>query len=125
MRDFFRSCVQVYADLTGSNPDNYPRVPTPFGPEIGVEDGLSGPKGSVDIAPAMEALRECLEACDSDAAPAHPDVPASAQGGVLQPIAAKVRMKSLYGARMAPPDTCYVQYATPPVALPSGISRTI
>ena len=104
MREFFRSCVQVYATLTGSNPDTYPRVPTPFGPEIGVEDGLSGPKGSVDVAPAMEALKECLEACDSDAAPAHPDVPDRTQGGILQPISAKVLMNILYGARMARPD---------------------
>ena len=115
MRDFFKSCVQVYADLTGTNPEHYPRVPTPFGAEIGVEDGLSGPKGSVDVAPAMEALKECLESCDADAVPAHPDVPSSQNAGVLQPIAAKVLMKILYGARMARPDLLRA-VCQPPVA---------
>ena len=49
MREFFRSCVQVYADITGSNPEHYPTVPTPFGPEIGVEDGLSGLKAALTL----------------------------------------------------------------------------
>ena len=46
MRDFFRSCVMLYADLTGADPESHPRVPTPFGPQSKyIDDGLSGPEG--------------------------------------------------------------------------------
>ena len=33
MSEFFHSCISLYANLTGSNPEKYPRVPTPFGNE--------------------------------------------------------------------------------------------
>ncbi len=46
MRDFFRSCVDLYVALTGSNPAHYPSVPTPFCPEnVDAEDGIGGPRG--------------------------------------------------------------------------------
>ena len=68
---------------------------------------------NVDVSPAMEALSQCLgqtpipdekpiESFGEDIPPAvlaegKPDTPT----GVLQPIAARVLMKVLYGARMA------------------------
>ena len=43
MREFFKSCVDLYATLTGTDPAKYPQVPTPFGPEaIEIESGVGG-----------------------------------------------------------------------------------
>ena len=33
MEEFFQSCVQRYADMTRTDPETYPKVPTPFGVE--------------------------------------------------------------------------------------------
>ena len=56
MRDFVRSCVTLYADLTGTDPSTYPKVPTPFGPQAkNIEDGLGGPDGRY-VEPSMEDL---------------------------------------------------------------------
>ena len=34
MEDFFKSCVQAYAELTDTDPATYPKSGTPFGPEL-------------------------------------------------------------------------------------------
>ena len=60
MRDFFKSCVDLYADLTGTNPNEYPKVPTPFGPEAAeIEYGVGGVTGRT-CPPAEEALADLL-----------------------------------------------------------------
>ena len=131
MREFFRSCVDLYADPTGTDKSTYPAVPTLFGDEAtDLEDGLGGPEGR-DCAPAMQALAEFLALpCPIDPhtqqdptgigcvlPPIDPAAPTllarSDQGenntdneevpdsGLLRPVAAKILMKILYGARMA------------------------
>ena len=116
MTEFFDSCVALYAQLTDTGPSTYPAAGTPFGPELSdLEDGQGGPRGEAHP-PAEEAFAAALHI---DAACGPPDrevvVPGLAatgtsptdpettptQSGVLQPIAAKVLMKILYGARMA------------------------
>ena len=115
MEDFFKDCVRLYAELTDTDPSTYPKSGAPFGPELTtLEDGQGGPRGEV-VPPAEEALAECLRLNaqvgppdreitaggppldDHDA----PDPRPPAPSGLLQPIAAKVLMKILYGARMA------------------------
>ena len=115
MGEFFASCVKVYSDLTGHPSSAFPKVGTPFGPELpGAEDGVGGPAG-FDQSPADVALAACLglEAVeqDEDHPVPHSGRPAPVddrkpptESGVLQPIAARVLMKILYGARMARPD---------------------
>jgi hypothetical protein len=63
MEEFFQSCVQRYADMTGTDPTTYPRVPTPFGVEdVNLEDGLDGPRGQqAGISAAMEGLKGLVE----------------------------------------------------------------
>eukprot|EP00959_Pyramimonas_sp_CCMP1952_P125473 2623397-Pyramimonas_sp.AAC.1 len=115
MTEFFESCVTLYAQLTDTDPATYPAAGTPFGPELtDLEDGQGGPRGDI-YSPAEEAIASALrinvdsgpldrkiEAIGLDAAAASPDDPEPpTQSGVLQPIAAKVLMKILYGARMA------------------------
>ena len=34
MSEFFSSCVQAYAELTHTDPDTYPMMGTPVGPEL-------------------------------------------------------------------------------------------
>ena len=80
MSDFMRSCVDRYVELAGINKSSLRKALTPF---------LVEPK---EISPARDP-------CSSeDAAP-----PGSVDEvrGRLQPIAARVLMKVLYGARMA------------------------
>ena len=61
MSDFFKSCVMLYADLTGTNPKDYPMVPTPFGPEATeIEYALGGASGR-SCAPAEEAAAPASE----------------------------------------------------------------
>jgi hypothetical protein len=101
MEEFFMSCVQRYADMTGTDPSTYPRVPTPFGVEdVNLEDGLDGPTGQqAGISAAMEGLQNLVEGADAEGATkttSDKDKP-----GLLGPIAAQVLMKILYGARMA------------------------
>ena len=60
MSDFFKSCVALYADLTGTDPKDYPMVPTPFGPAATeIEYALGGASGR-SCAPAEEALADLL-----------------------------------------------------------------
>ena len=60
MSEFFRSCVDLYASLPGTDSSTYPFSGTPFGPEIiGAEDGLGGPPGFTS-SPAMTALAACV-----------------------------------------------------------------
>ena len=60
MQEFFESCVQVYAQLTDTDPVTYPHVGTPYGSKLAnLEDGQGGPRGEV-IVPAMEALAVLL-----------------------------------------------------------------
>merc|ERR1712086_1203185 len=60
MTGFFESGIALYAELTDTDPANYPAVATPFGAEhVDVEDGQGGPRGEVS-APSMEALAELL-----------------------------------------------------------------
>ncbi len=115
MSDFFASCVALYADLTRTDQKDYPSVPTPFAPEcVQKEDGLGGPRG-VSASPAEEALCDLITggsvktggSASGDPAVAAYDgadafgVPPGEPSGRLQPIAARVLMKILYGARMA------------------------
>ena len=52
MRDFFRYCVALYAELTGTSPGAHPRVPTPLGPLAwSLQGGLGGPEGR-EVEPA-------------------------------------------------------------------------
>ena len=87
----------------GADPDTYPRVPTPFGPQAkDIDDGLSGPEGR-DVEPSLEDLACALQV---PATPGQEITPWPAsdeeqETGVLQPIAARILMKILYGARMA------------------------
>ena len=61
MKDFFKSCVDLYADLTGTSPAEYPKVPTPSGPEATeIEYGMGGVAGRT-CPPAEEALADLLE----------------------------------------------------------------
>ena len=104
MQGFFEKCLDRWTELTGQRWQDLPTVPTPFvdadslrknqgiGPlEFRLPDSVSKkakkkqPKTSMPVEP--NSLKE----------PAPDKVPA----GVLQPIAAKVLMKILYGARMA------------------------
>ncbi len=92
MEDFFLSCVQRYADMTGTDPSTYPRVPTPFGVEdANLEDGLDGPTGQqAGISAAMEGLQNLIEGSGTNgvaAATSDKDKP-----GLLGPIAAQVLM---------------------------------
>ncbi len=104
MREFFRSCVALYADLTGTLPSSYPKVPTPFGPLArDIEDGLGGPEGR-EAEPALEDLACALGVPATPGAEIEPWPEPSTEeteSGILQPIAARVLMKILYGARMA------------------------
>ena len=60
MRGFFESSIELYAELTDTDPANYPAVATPFGVEhTDIEDGQGGPRGEVS-SPSMEALAELL-----------------------------------------------------------------
>ena len=46
MTQFFESCVQLYAELTDTDPSTYPAAGTPYGPELtDLEDGQGGPRG--------------------------------------------------------------------------------
>ena len=55
MEDFFRSCVDTYAELTDTDPATYPKSGTPFGPGLtSFEDGQGGPRGEGDASPAEE-----------------------------------------------------------------------
>ena len=103
MEQFFRSCVTLYAELTDTDPSTYPAAGTPFGPELShLEDGQGGPRGEV-VAPAEEALAECLRIAAVAGTPdmevvvhgppmpddGSPDPKPPVPTGVLQPIAAK------------------------------------
>ena len=60
MKDFFKSCVDLYFDLTGTDPRQYPKVPTPFGPgATEIEYGIGGAAGRT-CPPAEEALADLL-----------------------------------------------------------------
>ncbi len=104
MREFFRSCVALYADLTDTLASPYPKVPTPFGPLArDIEDGLGGPEGR-ETEPALEDLACALGVPATPGAEIEPWPASTTEGfesGILQPIAARVLMKILYGARMA------------------------
>eukprot|EP00959_Pyramimonas_sp_CCMP1952_P360918 7558916-Pyramimonas_sp.AAC.1 len=118
MAEFFKSCASLYAEPTDADQSTYPLSGTPFGPELtSFEDGQGGPRGE-PLAFAGEALATCLiidAAMGPPDAEIHvggppmedssaPDPKSPAPSGILQPIAAKVLMKVLYGARMARPD---------------------
>eukprot|EP00959_Pyramimonas_sp_CCMP1952_P191391 4001823-Pyramimonas_sp.AAC.1 len=115
MTDLFESCVTFYAQLTDTDSATYPAAGTPFGPELtDLEDGQGGPRGEI-CSPAEEVIASALqikvdvgqpdqeiEVHGLGAAAASPNDPGPpTQSRVLQPIAAKVLMKTLYGARMA------------------------
>ena len=78
MSDFMRSCVDRYVELAGINKSSLKKALTPF---------LAEPK---EPSPARDP-------CSSDGHVADADL----VRGRLQPIAARVLMKVLYGARMA------------------------
>eukprot|EP00959_Pyramimonas_sp_CCMP1952_P466040 9489328-Pyramimonas_sp.AAC.2 len=60
MVEFFKSCISLYAELTYIDEDTYPLSGAPFGPELtSFEGGQGGRRGEV-LAPAEEALAECL-----------------------------------------------------------------
>ena len=114
MEEFFQSCVDLYAELTDTDPANYPAVGTPFGSEhTDIEDGQGGPRGEIS-SPSMEALANLL-GIDAPMGPPYipvivggqplddddPNPLPPSESGQLQPIAAKCLMKFLYGARMA------------------------
>ena len=113
MEEFLKSRVKLYGELTDTDPDTYPLSGSPFGPKTtSFEDGQGGPRGEM-IPPAEEALAACLRVSaavgpvDMEIAVGGPpmedngapDARKPKPSGVLQPIAAKLLMKSLYGAR--------------------------
>eukprot|EP00959_Pyramimonas_sp_CCMP1952_P276431 5778585-Pyramimonas_sp.AAC.1 len=117
MAELFKSCISLRTKLTGTDQDTDPLSGTPFGPELtSSEGGQSGPRGKI-FAPAEEALSERLRidavVGPPDAeihvggppmeGPPAPDPKPPAPSGILQPIAAKVTMQILRGARMACP----------------------
>ena len=60
MAEFFQSRVDLYAELTDTDPANYPAVGTPFGIEhTDLEDGQGGPRGEIS-SPSMETLANLL-----------------------------------------------------------------
>ena len=80
MEEFFQSCVDLYAELTDTNPANYPAVVTPFGIEhTDLEDGQGGPRGEIS-SPSMEALANLL---GIDAPMGPPDMPVIVGGQPL------------------------------------------
>eukprot|EP00959_Pyramimonas_sp_CCMP1952_P337811 7074139-Pyramimonas_sp.AAC.1 len=115
MTEFFESGATLYAQLTDTDPATYPAAGAPFGPEhVDLEDGQGGPRGEI-CSPAEEAIASALHVkvdvgppeqevavLGLDAAAASPNDPEPpTQSGELQPMAANVLMKILYGARMA------------------------
>eukprot|EP00959_Pyramimonas_sp_CCMP1952_P266349 5568415-Pyramimonas_sp.AAC.1 len=115
MTEFFDSCVTLHAQLTDADPATHPAAGTPPGPELAdLEDGQGGPRCEV-CSPAEETIASALDikvdvgppvqeivVRGLDAAAASPDGPEPpTKSGVLQPIAAKVLMEILCGARMA------------------------
>ena len=109
MTGFFESGIALYAELTDTDPANYPVVATPFGAEhLDIEDGQGGPRGEVS-APSMEALAELL-GIEAPVGPSDMEVKVHGQAlddmdpnplppsesGYLQPIAAKCLMTVSY-----------------------------
>merc|ERR1712086_538116 len=77
MGTFFQSAIDLYAELTDTDPANYPAVGTPFGIEhTDIEDGQGGTRGEVS-SPSMEALANLL---GIDAPMGPPDAPVTVYG---------------------------------------------
>eukprot|EP00959_Pyramimonas_sp_CCMP1952_P339258 7105557-Pyramimonas_sp.AAC.1 len=112
MAELSDSCVTLYAQLTDTGPATYPAAGTQFGPELtDCEDGQGGPRGET-YSPADEAIAAALgiqvgtgspdkpvEVPGLAAEPGPDDPEAPTPPGVLQPIAGKVLMEILHGAR--------------------------
>ena len=82
MTQFFESCVQLYAELTDTDPSTYPAAGTPYGPELtDLEDGQGGPRGEI-TAPAEEALAAVLN-IETQTGP--PDVEVEVPGLAAEP----------------------------------------
>eukprot|EP00959_Pyramimonas_sp_CCMP1952_P110730 2316747-Pyramimonas_sp.AAC.1 len=60
MEERFKSCASLCAELTDTDQDAHPLSGTPFGPELAsIEGGQGGRRGEI-LAPAEDALAECL-----------------------------------------------------------------
>ena len=122
MGELFDSCVDLHCVLAKANKDKLPIAATPFLEESGEHFGL-GAEVELNEDTAHAALHECLrpgsassKACSGKKIPpelrkeifgkkkstpeTEPDVEPE-PNGYMQPHAAKILMKILYGARMA------------------------
>ena len=86
MSDFMRSCIDRYVELAGVDRSSLRKVCTPF---------LAEPR---EPSPARDPTKS---GDDLNSPAIEPDGGIDAARGRLQPIAARVLMKVLYGARMA------------------------
>ena len=113
MEDFMRSCVQLYEELAPGV--KLKKVPTPFLNDDHRDSAARGPIGTgpVEVCPWCECPHApnswpSMEAHDKDAARRRKQLEAetsaqldSAVRGRLAPVAARILMKILYGARTA------------------------